>query len=88
MLHGIESIFPPAFVTNHPGGDSLVLKKLLKQEGIWEYEKEILGLMINRKNFTIQLPEDKCQKILAAIKKVLESDVCGLHRFQELAGKL
>ena len=64
MLHGVHSIFPPPEVTNHVGGDSIVEKKLHKEEGRWQIEKEILGWIINGHKYTIRLPEDKIDNIL------------------------
>eukprot|EP00957_Ditylum_brightwellii_P018507 1392061-Ditylum_brightwellii.AAC.2 len=69
MLHGLHSIYPPLEVTEHPGGDSCAEKKLKKEEGRWEYLKKILGWTFNGKNFTIQLPKGKCDRILKLIKQ-------------------
>eukprot|EP00957_Ditylum_brightwellii_P028616 2162260-Ditylum_brightwellii.AAC.1 len=66
MLHDIEYVYSPASITKHPDNDSIANKKLLKKEGLWDFEKKILGWLVNGANFTIQLPEDKCQKILTA----------------------
>ena len=70
MLHGVHSIFPPAEVTTHGGGDSIAEKKLAKGEGRWETTKEILGWIVDGRAFTIQLPPDKIQKILTRLKKI------------------
>ena len=62
MLHGIHSIFPPPEITNHNGGDPISEKKLKKLEGLWDTQKEILGWMINGKDYTIHLPQEKQEK--------------------------
>ena len=64
MLHGIYCIFPPPSVSGHSGEDPIALKKLLAQEGLWRYKKEILGWLFNGKNYTLQLPTDKALKII------------------------
>ena len=63
MLHGIHSIFPPPKITNHNGGDPISEKKLKKLEGLWDTKKEILGWDIDGKNYTIQLPSQKENKL-------------------------
>ena len=88
MLHGIHSIFPPNEVTNHPGGDSIAEKKIDKGEGKWEYIKEILGWNFDGKNYTIQLPPDKCDNIIKLIKSSLKQRALPLKKFQKIAGKL
>ena len=88
MLHGIHSIFPPPSVTQHTGGDPVSLKKLMKEEGRWETEKEILGWMFNGTNYTLYLPEQKISKIKSIIKTTCKKKVVTLNDFQKLAGKL
>jgi hypothetical protein len=88
MLHGIHSIFPPEEVTWHPGGDSIAEKKIDKGEGRWDTKKEVLGWDIDGSKYTIQLPPQKCDKIVKLIKKILKSKAVPLKRFQELTGKL
>jgi len=70
MLHGIHSVFPPIKATQHGGGDAISEQKIDKGEGRWDYVKEILGWNFDGKNFTIQLPSDKCDKIVERLKKV------------------
>eukprot|EP00957_Ditylum_brightwellii_P014770 1114216-Ditylum_brightwellii.AAC.1 len=69
MLHRLHSVYPPPEITGHPGGDFCAEKKLQKEEGRWECIKEILGWTFNGKNFTIQLPKEKCDRILKLIKQ-------------------
>ena len=88
MLHGIHSIYPPQEVTKHTGGDPCAKKKLEKGDGMWATEKEILGWNFDGVAYTIQLPLEKCEKILRLIKKVRKYKVIPLKRFQELLGKL
>eukprot|EP00957_Ditylum_brightwellii_P013163 994036-Ditylum_brightwellii.AAC.1 len=49
IFHGLHSVYPPPEVTGHPGRDSCGKKKLQKEEGRWEYAKEILGWTFNGK---------------------------------------
>ena len=70
MLHGVHSIFPPEEITKHGGGDSIAEKKLNANEGKWDTVKEILGWIVDGSNFTIQLPQDKIDKILLRLKKI------------------
>ena len=88
MLHGIHSVFPPPEITKHQGGDSVSIKKINSGEGHWEFIKEILGWIINGKEFTVSLPESKKAKILAQIKEALKHDSIKLNDFQILAGRL
>eukprot|EP00957_Ditylum_brightwellii_P003655 276916-Ditylum_brightwellii.AAC.1 len=71
MLHGIHSVFPPPDVTGQPEGNSVAEKKLEKGEGLWEFTKRILGWIFDGKAFTIQLPDNKCNRIIALLKKLL-----------------
>jgi hypothetical protein len=67
MLHGIHSIFPPEEVTHHPGGNSIAELKIDKGEGRWDMKKEILGWDIDGQKYTLQLPPQKCEKIVKLI---------------------
>eukprot|EP00957_Ditylum_brightwellii_P182654 13912749-Ditylum_brightwellii.AAC.1 len=64
MLHGLHSVYPPPEITGHPGGTSCAEKKLKKEDGCWAYKKEILGWLVNGLNYTIQLPDEKCNNIV------------------------
>jgi hypothetical protein len=88
MLHGIHSIFPPPSVTGHSGEDPVSEQKIHKGEGIWAFEKEVLGWIFNGKNFTIKLPSKKCQEIIIFIRKILKIKRPSLNKYQKLAGKL
>ena len=88
MLAGVHSIFPPPSITHHQGEDPVSQKKLRNGEGTWTFLKEILGWLVDGANFTIQLPPDKCHKIVKQIKKISKQQYTSLKRFQELAGKL
>eukprot|EP00957_Ditylum_brightwellii_P170428 12973095-Ditylum_brightwellii.AAC.1 len=72
MLQGLHLEFPLPEVTGHPGRDSYAEKKLKKEYGRWMFEKEILGWLVQGLNYTIQLPDDKCEGIVKLIKKVLQ----------------
>ena len=88
MLHGISCLFPPPSVTGHNGGNPIALKKLLQQEGLWAYNKEILGWDFNGKSYTFQLTKKKANTIINLIKHTIKLYSCDLQSFQELAGKL
>eukprot|EP00957_Ditylum_brightwellii_P076662 5827235-Ditylum_brightwellii.AAC.1 len=88
MLHGIHSVFPPPDVTGHPGGNSVAEKKLENGKGLWAFTKEILGWIFDGKEYTIQLPDKKCDRIIALLKKLLLHKSTPLKQFEELTGKL
>ena len=88
ILHGIHTVFPPPSITKHSGGDPISEKKLLQQEGLWHTEKEILGWILNGKNFTIQLPTKKATKIKTILKQMARENKVPLQEFQKLAGNL
>ena len=70
MLHGVHSIFPPPPITNHDGDDPISEKKIDKGEGVWSTTKEILGWIVDGVEYTITLPPEKCDKIIAKIQQV------------------
>ena len=88
MLHGIHSVFPPPEVTGHTGGDSISEKKIAKGEGTWDGIKEILGWLFDGNAFTLQLPPEKCDKIVIQINSILKKKRVSLNTYQKLAGKL
>ena len=88
MLHGIHSIFPPPQVSGHQGEDPISNKKLLQHEGLFHTEKEILGWMLNGKDYTITLPSNKVVKITNDINKLLKSKVVPSNHLEKLQGKL
>ena len=88
MLHGIHSVFPPPEKSGHTGPEPISEKKLEEGEGTWKTTKEILGWLVDGTMFTVQLPPDKCQKIVKLCRKVANMKACKLQVFQELAGKL
>ena len=69
MLHAIHAIFPPPDVTGHEGEDSVSIKKIDNGDGRWNYIKEILGWIINGRDYTITLPPDRLEKILVQINQ-------------------
>ena len=88
MLHGVHSIYPPPIVSGHSGEDPVSAKKLGSGEGRWQPVKEILGWIVDGKNYTLQLPPTKCKNICTLIRKILKQAYCPIKRFQVLAGKL
>ena len=88
ILHGIHSVFPPTNITKHTGGDPISEKKMDQGDGTWMYTKEILGWIFNGKDFTIQLPSDKANKIIKLTKTTANKPIVTLNDFQKMAGKL
>ena len=88
MLHAIHCIFPPPEVTGHKGEDSISVSKIDNGDGKWSYLKEILGWIIDGKDYTITLPKSKLKKITNEVNKAVRMKKVPLKQFQELAGKL
>lgn len=57
-------------------------------EGTWDTTKEILGWILDGSNFTLTLPENKCNKIVSDIKLMVNKRGVPLKDFQKVAGKL
>ena len=70
MLHGIHAIYPPSEVTQHGGSDLVSEKKLIKGDGTWAHEKEILGWIFNDQDYTLRLPAEKNRKILERLQNI------------------
>ena len=64
ILHAITSAFSKAEETGSIMGPPISPKKLEEEEGAWETRKEILGWLLDGIQKTIQLPPDKCDKLL------------------------
>ena len=88
MLHGIHSIFPPPKISGHNGEDPISQKKLNEGEGMFDYNKEILGWEINGKNFTIQLTTQKANKIIQILKETTKRKTIPHKNLQKIQGKL
>ena len=87
VLHAIHDVFPENV---HSEGDQPVSKKKIdKGEAKWDTLKEVLGWLFDGRNKSIQLPEEKVEKILAVIKKMLRSKAgTPFNEFRKLMGKL
>ena len=68
VLQGIHDVFP---ASDDDELDPIALKKLLKEEGRWLLEKEILGFIFDGDNKTIWLADSKRQALLAVLKEWL-----------------
>ena len=66
ILNAIYNTFPPPAVTGSNMGPPVSRAKL-ELEGKWELRKEILGWLIDGLNRTIELPPNKCEKLLAGL---------------------
>ena len=67
MLKAISELFPPPEVTGSVMGPPIAPKKL-EEEGAWETRKEILGWILDGIARTIQLPVNKCNKLLKLLR--------------------
>ena len=63
MQHVITSAFLTPEETGSIMGPPISPKKL-EEEGTWEKRKEILGWLLDGIQKTIQLPSDKCDKLI------------------------
>ena len=88
MLTGVHSVFPPPRISGHHGEDPVSQKKLKQGEGTWSHVKEILGWIVDGANFTIQLPPEKCVKIVDKLQALRRAKSVPLKTFQEITGKL
>ena len=68
--------------------DTRSIKKMDEGEGVWAYEKEMLGWTFNGMNFTMQLSEEKTEAIIKLLKTTLKETTITLNAFQKVAGKL
>jgi hypothetical protein len=66
VLHGIHDIFPADDVDEN---DPTSLKKLKKNEGRWDLNKELLGFDFDGDDKTMILGEGKLQLLLATMQK-------------------
>ena len=66
VMHGIHDVFPPNEDYHY---DPISYKKLLKGEGVWMLEKEILGFMFDGEanHHTICLPDEKRHALITII---------------------
>ena len=87
-LHGVHSIFPPPHISNHSGEDPISVKKLSNGDGVFAFQKEILGWIFDGINYTIFLPPNKTTKIISTIKSTVKKHQISLTKFQQLIGKL
>jgi len=88
MLHGIHSVYPPPSASGHKGEDPIANKKLRRGDGLWSFTKEILGWIFDGNRHTIQLPEEKCKKIIHLIRRILKSKTTPRKRLEQLLGNL
>lgn len=88
MLHGVHSIFTPPHISNHDGGDPISEKKMNQGDGTWNTTKEILGWEFDGAEYTIKLPNQKCNEIIKMIRKLIKQKRASLNKFQKMAGKL
>ena len=88
MLHAIESVFPPPESTNSVMGPPISPKKL-EEEGAWEVRKTILGWLLDGIDQTIQLPPEKCDKLIQLLKSKLKKDhSISVKDLESIQGKL
>jgi hypothetical protein len=93
-LHGIHSIFPAPDITQHIGGrDSISLKKLQNNDGMFLTSKIILGFLFqgsNRSNRLVALPKEKAESYVRHIRDALDRQQHYISKsdFQKLHGRL
>ena len=63
---------------------SAISKKKLEQEGAWETRKEILGWVLDGIARTIQLPKDKCDKLIKLLRGINDSRSIQLKALQSI----
>ena len=88
MLHGIHSVFPPPDVSGHKGHDPISVKKMDEGEGVWSFEKELLGWTFAGDTFTMTLSPEKQTAIISLLKQTTKQTSLTLKEFQKVAGKL
>ena len=65
VLMGIHDVFPP---NDEDDNDPVSLKKLLKEEGSWALQKDVLGFMFDGNEKTLWLNEEKRDVLLTVLK--------------------
>ena len=88
LLHGIHLCFPPPSITGHSGEDPVSTKKILNGEGFWQFQKEILGWIVDGKTYTITLSDEKRKKYISAIKTILKQKRVPAKNLEKVVGKL
>ena len=88
VLHGIHSVFPHPDISKHNGEDPISQKKMDQGEGLWHFEKEVLGWIFDGLNFTLFLPPDKSIKLVTLLRDAAKSASVPLQTLQSIAGKL
>lgn len=87
ILKGITRIFPPPDVTGSVMGPPISPKKL-EEKGPWEARKEILGWILDGIARTIQLPAEKCKKLIHQLRKVEKKETIATKELESIHGKL
>ena len=80
ILHSIHYVIVPPHTPVHKLGYLVAIKKLLKGEGAWCTEKEILGWIINGLTFCTALTSRKIQKLRKATQTALELTSLSLQK--------
>src|SRR5687767_12968986 len=88
ILHSIHSIFPPAAVIGHTGGDPISYKKLIAGNGIWAVQKEILGWIFDGIARTLELPLGNITSISTKIADILKHEHASIGTMRLILGKL
>ena len=87
LLHAIHDVFPENL--HSPEDQPVSEKKMDKGEAQWNVVKEVLGWICDGKEKTIRLPEEKVDKIVAALKEMLRCKAgTPFDEFRQLMGKL
>ena len=87
ILQGITEIFPPPEETGSVMGPPISPKKL-EEEGPWEARKEILGWLLDGIARTIQLPPEKCKKLITELRRMEAKKTVLTKDLESIHGKL
>jgi hypothetical protein len=88
-LYGVHSIFPPPEITKHEGGkDSVSIKKLQKGDATFLPQKIVLGFLLDGRKRTVQLPQEKADKLCTELQRILKKSRVPSKRFLSVVGRI
>ena len=88
-LAAIYSVFPPPKESGNVNGrDPVPEKNINKGDGRWSHLKVILGFLFDGRRRSVQLPQDKLNKYLGNLEKMLEKTRVPLQKYRKVVGKL
>ena len=88
-LAAIFSVLPPPKESGNVNGrDPVSEKKMNKGDGKWSHLKVILGFIFDGRRRSVQLPQDKLDKQLGELEKMLEKTRVPLQKYRKVVIKL